>query len=144
MQQHIDQYRSTALCEALQVSRSGYHAWRNRPINADALRLSNAIAACHTSHKARAGAPYISADMQAQGFRVSEHSVGRIMQSLGLRAKGSRQFKRTTDSNHQYVASPHLLERRFTAGRPNQVWGGDITYIRTDETVKVFTAHLSC
>ena len=123
MQQHIDQYRSTALCEALQVSRSGYHAWRNRPINADALRLSNAIAACHTSHKARAGAPYIAADMQAQGFRVSEHSVGRIMQSLGLRAKGSRQFKRTTDSNHQYVASPHLLERRFTAGRPNQVWG---------------------
>ena len=82
--------------------------------------------------------------MQAQGFRVSERSVGRIMQSLGLRTKGSRQFKRTTDSNHQYVASPHLLERRFTAGRPNQVWGGDITYIRTDETVKVFTAHLSC
>ena len=133
MQQHIDQYRSAALCEVLQVSRSGYHAWRNRPIKADALRLSNAIAACHTSHKARAGAPYIAADMQAQGFCVSVRSVGRILQSLGLRAKGSRKFKRTTDSNRQYLASPNLLNRHFKVSAPNQVWVGDITYIRTDE-----------
>ena len=37
MQQHIDQYCSAVLYEALQVSRSGYHAWPNRPINAEAL-----------------------------------------------------------------------------------------------------------
>jgi transposase InsO family protein len=50
-----------------------------------------------------------------------------------LRAKGSRKFKRTTDSNHQYGASPNLLNRHFAATRPNQAWVGDITYIRTNE-----------
>ena len=133
MQQHLTAYHMIALCEALQVSRSGFHAWRTRPVNLARLTLSNAVAACHTSHKARAGAPSIAADIQAQGFEVAERTVGRIMQALGLRAKGSRKFKRTTDSNHQYGVSPNLLNRAFTATRPNQVWVGDITYIRTDE-----------
>ena len=133
MQQHIQTYRMTALCDALRVSRSGFHAWRKRPTNLARLQLSHAITACHISHKARVGAPSIAADVQAQGFCVSVRSVGRIMQSLGLRAKYSQKFKRTTDSNHQYGASPNLLNRGFTTSAPNQVWVGDITYIRTDE-----------
>ena len=55
------------------------------------------------------------------------------MCSLGLRARGCRQFKCTTVSNHKYGASPNLLDREFTVTRPNQVWVGDITYISTDE-----------
>lgn len=133
MQKHISTYSMTALCEALSVSRSGYHAWRNRPVNQARGQLTQAVTACHASHKARAGAPSVTADLQAQGFSVSVRTVGRIMQSSGLRAKGSRKFKRTTDSNHQYGASPNVLNRAFTATRPNQVWVGDITYIRTDE-----------
>lgn len=133
MQKHLTTYRMVALCEALCVSRSGFHAWRTRPVNPAKLQLRNAIAACHASHKARAGAPSIAADVQAQGFCVSMRTVGRIMQALSLRAKSSRKFKRTTDSNHKYGASPNLLDRQFEATRPNQVWVGDITYIRTDE-----------
>ena len=133
MQQHISTYRMAALCEALRVSRSGFYAWQKRPINPAKLQLSSAVKACHTRHKARAGAPSIHADLQAQGFAVSVRTVGRIMQRLSLRAKCSRQFKHTTDSNHSYGASPHLLNRAFEATRPNQVWVGDITYIRTNE-----------
>ena len=133
MQQHLTQYRTVALCEALQVSRSGFHAWLARPVNARKLQLSTAIAACHASHQARAGAPSIAADIQAQGLCVSVRTVGRIMQNLGLRAKSCRKFKRTTDSSHQYGASPNLLNRAFIVSKPNQVWVGDITYIRTNE-----------
>jgi transposase InsO family protein len=133
MQQHLSTYSIKALCEALQVSRSGFHAWCHRPVSEAGLALSHAIADCHAIHQARVGAPSISADVQAQGFDVSVRTVGRIMQRLGLRAKYSRKFKRTTDSNHKYGASPHLLNRDFTATRPNQVWVGDITYVRTDE-----------
>ena len=133
MQQHISTYSMNALCEALQVSRSGYHAWRIRPVNQAKLQLNQAVTTCHVSHKARAGAPSIHADLQAQGICVSVRTVGRIMQALSLQAKYSRKFKRTTDSNHQYGASPNLVNRDFTATRPNQVWVGDITYIRTDE-----------
>lgn len=130
MQQHLTQHPSAALCEALTISRSGFHAWRNRPINQAKLTLSRAISACHTRHKARAGAFSIAADIQALGFAISERSVGRIMQSLSLRAKSSRKFKRTTDSSHQHGASPNLLNRNFTATRPNQVWVSDITPYR--------------
>ena len=56
MQQHIDQYCSTVLYEALQVSRSGYHAWRNRPINVEAL-------CAMPLPLATPGTPYIAADM---------------------------------------------------------------------------------
>lgn len=143
MQQHLTKYASAALCEALGVSRSGYHAWRKRPANQARMQLSNAVTACHASHKARAGAPSITADMQALGFTISERTVGRIMHRLGLRAKSSAKFKRTTDSNHQYGASPNLLNRQFEVTHPNQVWVGDITYIRTDETARIFTANLS-
>ena len=133
MQQHITTYRMKALCDALRVSRSGFFAWRNRPVNEVRLALSHAITVCYANHKSRAGAPSVVADVEAQGFRVSVRTVGRIMQALSLRAKGSRKFKRTTDSNHQYLASPNLLNRHFKVSAPNQVWVGDITYIRTDE-----------
>jgi len=100
MQQHISTYRMNALCDALRVSRSGFHAWCHRPTNQAKLALSHAITACHVSHKARVGAPSIHADLQAQGMGVSVYTVGRIMQALSLRAKYSRKFKRTTDSNN--------------------------------------------
>ena len=133
MQQHITQYRMAALCKAMSVSRSGYYAWRHRPQNERLLALKQAVQACHVRHKARVGAPSVTADCHAQGFYVSERTVGRIMHELRLRAKGNRKFKRTTDSDHKYATSPHLLNRQFTATQPNQVWVGDITYIRTDE-----------
>ena len=44
-----------------------------------------------------------------------------------------RAYKITTNSNHSYAVSPNLLQRNFTANKPNQKWVGDITYIPTDE-----------
>lgn len=133
MQQHIAQYRIKALCEALAVSRSGYRSWLCRPVNQYKLAFKEAVNTCYLTHKARAGAPSITAEIKAKGFNVSVRTVGRMMRTLGLRARGCRKFKCTTDSNHKYGASPNLLDRQFKVTRPNQVWVGDITYIRTDE-----------
>lgn len=133
MQQHITQYRMKSLCEALSVSRSGYRAWLHRPVNPYKEVLKETASISYRAHKARAGAPSITAEIKAKGFNVSARTVGRIMQRLGLRSRGCRKFKRTKDSNHKYGASPNLLDRQFTVARPNQVWVGDITYIRTDE-----------
>lgn len=133
MQQHITQYRMKALCDALQVSRSGYQAWLHRSVNVHKLALKEAVNTYYVAHKSRAGAPSIAAELKAQGFNVSMRTIGRIMHRLGLRAKSSRQFKCTTDANHKYGASPNLLNRQFMSTKPNQAWVGDITYIRTDE-----------
>ena len=121
------------LCEALQVSRSGYQAWLHRPVNVHKLALKEAVNTYYMAHRARAGAPSIAADIKAQGFNVSMRTMGRIIHRLGLRAKSSRQFKCTTDANHKYGASPNLLNRQFMSIKPNQAWVGNITYIRTDE-----------
>jgi transposase InsO family protein len=50
-----------------------------------------------------------------------------------LRAKGSRKYKATTNSNHSLPVAPNLLQQDFRAERPNQKWVCDITYIGTDE-----------
>ena len=55
------------------------------------------------------------------------------MQLHGIRAKGKRRFKVTTDSNHKLPISPNLLNREFTVAEPDRVWVGDITYIATGE-----------
>ena len=122
-----------SLCEALSVSRSGYRAWLHRPANPYKEAFKETVSVSYRAHKGRAGAPSINAEIKAKGFNVSVRTVGRIMQRVGLRARGCRKFKRTIDSNHKYAASPNLLDRQFTVARPNQVWVGDITYIRTDE-----------
>ena len=110
MQQHIQYYRMAALCEA----------------------LCEAVNRCYVTHQARVGAPSMTAELKAQGFTMSMRTIGRVMQCLGLRAKSSRQFKCTTDSHHKFGASPNLLNRVLTVSKPNQVWVGDIPYIRTD------------
>jgi len=55
------------------------------------------------------------------------------MQLHGIRAKGKRRFKVTTDSNHDLPIAPNLLDRQFTVTEPDKVWAGDITYIHTGE-----------
>lgn len=55
------------------------------------------------------------------------------MQLHGIRAKGKRRFKVTTDSKHELPISPNLLNREFTVAEPDRVWAGDITYIATNE-----------
>ena len=55
------------------------------------------------------------------------------MKVHGLRARGKRKFKATTNSSHGLPVSPNLLERRFAVEAPNRVWAGDITYVWTQE-----------
>ena len=55
------------------------------------------------------------------------------MKLHGIKARGKRRYKVTTDSNHDLPISPNVLNREFTVAEPDKVWVGDITYIATDE-----------
>jgi len=69
----------------------------------------------------------------ARGIRVGKQRVQKLMQLHGIRAKGKRRFKVTTESKHDLPISPNLLNREFNVTAPDKVWAGDITYIATDE-----------
>ena len=71
--------------------------------------------------------------MLARGIRVGKDRVQKLMQLHGIKARGKRRFKFTTDSKHDLPISPNLLDREFTVARPDRVWVCDITYIATDE-----------
>jgi transposase InsO family protein len=59
--------------------------------------------------------------------------VQQLMQRHGIRARGKRRFRVTTDSRHGLPIAPNLLNRSFTVAAPNRVWAGDMTYIQTEE-----------
>lgn len=130
-------YPVRVLCAALDVSPSGYYAWRSRPESprqAANRQLLADIRQLHEQHRKRYGVPRIHAALRAQGRTVSRGRVERLMHHHGIRAQRPRTFRVcTTDSNHALPIAPNLLDRHFTATRPNEVWLTDITYVPTDE-----------
>lgn len=137
----IDEHRTcwpaALMCRVLAVSRSGYHAWRGRPASERALRredLTVKIQAVHQDNRQVYGSPRVCQALQAQGEKVCENTVAKVMKQEQIRAKTAKKFTpRTTDSRHQKPVADNVLSRDFTAEMPNQKWVTDITYIPTDE-----------
>jgi transposase InsO family protein len=125
-----------AMGHVLQVSRSGYYAWRKRPASARAqrqTRLRVAIRAVHAESQRRYGSPRIQVVLAARGEPCAVNTVARFMREEGLRARRRRTFRVTTDSRHGLPVAENLLGRDFHAAAPNQKWVADITYIPTAE-----------
>jgi len=130
-----EKYPVRVLCEALNVSPSGYYAWRRRPDStrktANRTLLSD-IRRLHGQHHGRYGVPRIYAALRAEGRTVSRGRVERLMRRHGIRARRSRAFRVcTTDSRHNLPVAPNLLDRDFSPAAPNRAWAGDITYVPT-------------
>jgi putative transposase len=127
-------------CGVLQVSVSGYHEHFARRLQIIGRRhlseeaLTVHVRAVYQEHRGAYGWPRVWRQLRAQGVRVGKQRVQRLMQQLGLRARGRRRFRvTTTDSRHDLPIAPNRLNRQFCVKVPNQVWVGDITYIATDE-----------
>jgi transposase InsO family protein len=130
------QFPVTVMCRILQVAKSGFYAWCSRPEahrTSDDRRLKVQIRASHEESKRRYGSPRIHGDLKEVGEQVSRKRVARLMKEEGIVGRKKRRFVRTTDSKHNLPVSPNVLERDFTAEKPNQSWVGDITYLRTIE-----------
>jgi len=137
IQDHQDRYPVRRMCEVLEVSTSGYYAWRNRPPSTrakwDAV-LSEKIVAIHQMSGATYGTPRLQVELRAQGLRCSRRRIGRLMRAAGLVTRCSRRRKpRTTRSNPSHFKYPNQLKRDFGAAAPNRKWAADITYIDTAE-----------
>ena len=124
-------------CDVLEVSRSGFYAWRDRPVsNQDQRRqeLASEIRVVYEENRQVYGSPRIHQTLKRQGVSVCRNTVARIMKQQQIWAKTRRRFvPRTTDSVHERPVAANLLERCFVAEQPDQKWVADITYVPTDE-----------
>ena len=123
------------LCRVLQVAPSGYYAWQHRQPSARAqanAALTEQIRAMHDRSRCTYGAPRVHAELRAGGQRVSRKRVARLMREAGLVGRPPRRFRRTTVADPQ-VQAEDLVQRRFVASAPDQLWFGDIPYVRTWE-----------
>jgi len=124
------------MCRVLEVSRSGYYAWRSRRASnreSENKVLAEKIKTIHAKSRKTYGSPRIHRRLMAEGFRCSRGRVARLMRRHDIRAKSKRKFVVTTDSKHNFPVAANLLDRQFDVESPNCAWVSDITYIPTGE-----------
>ena len=134
---HADHSPIRLMCRVLEVSASGYYAWRSRPESARSAasrKLLVDVRRLHADHHGRYGSPRMHAALRAEGRTASRGRVERLMRRHGIRAPARRRFRPcTTDSRHHLLVAPNLLKQEFVAAAPNRVWPADITFIATGE-----------
>ena len=136
IRRHTGEHPVAWMCQVLGVSLSGYYAWLHRPESRrsrDDRRLLLEIRAIHRQSSRRYGSPRVYRELRGRGRACGRHRVARLMRQDGLEGTFRRQFRVTTDSKHRWPVAANHLARRFSVSRPDRVWAGDITYIRTRE-----------
>ncbi len=125
------------MCEVLEVSRSGFYAWRSRSESQRSKHhreLVDEIRRIHSNRNMKCyGSPRVYKELVARGKRCSENTVASLMRRHGLAARTRRKFKATTNSEHSHPLAKNLLNREFEQDAPNRVWLADITSIWTLE-----------
>jgi transposase InsO family protein len=136
IEDHRDELPVTRMCKALNVSPSGFYAWRSRPVSAREManrELVKKIEAVYYDSYETYGSPRVYHELKSQGVPCSENRIARLMRLRGLVAKQVRRYKTTTKRNKKHPVAPNLLKRDFRADRPDHKWLTDITYIPTQE-----------
>jgi len=132
--EHRGTFRVGSMCRVLKVSRSGYYAWRNRDPSSRELedqRHTEVIREVHRKSRGTYGSPRVYVALQQAGASCGKHRVARIMREEGLRGRAARRFRSVSTKRSDAPAPPNRLAGDFTASRPNAIWVGDLTQIRT-------------
>ena len=121
------------MCHFFKISRATYYAWVKRveAPDPDQARMQLVKETWLTSRKSY-GYRRITIALQQQGHQVNHKAVLRLMQKMNIRsvARKRKPYKKVTqlDTYHRYE---NILDRDFTATKPNQKWVTDISYVRT-------------
>jgi putative transposase len=139
MVEFIDSHRSEfgveRICGVLQVAPSTYYAAKARPVSARAIRdavMIPILVAIWTANYRVYGAHKLWKAARRAGHQIGRDQVGRLMKAAGIEGVSRRRRKvRTTCSDPTAARPPDLVERDFTASRPNDLWVTDLTYVPT-------------
>jgi transposase InsO family protein len=128
-------YPVAVLCEVLGCSRSGLYASAKRPESRRAREDRALLVHIRDAHivegRRTYGSPRVCRELRERGVRIGRRRAARLMRQDGLKARTTRRFVTTTVVDPGLPVAANVLERKFSPTRPNEVWAGDITYIRT-------------
>jgi putative transposase len=127
-------YPVATMCRLLGVSTSGFYAWRDRPDSVraqDDAQLLERIRDIHQRSRDSYGRPRVHAELAEQGVRVGAKRVARLMRGAGLQGVSRRKRVYTTVRDANARPAPDLVQRHFSAPRPDALWVADITYVPT-------------
>lgn len=131
---HQAEHQLTQLCQTLDVSRSGYYAWRRRPASAGTqanARLLEHMQQLHRQTKHRYGAVKLWRALLASGVVCGRHRVARLRRLHGLEAQRTRRFRVVVEQHQFAPAASNRLQQIFAAPAANRIWVGDLTAIAT-------------
>jgi len=126
----------TVLCRVMQVSTSAYYAWKKRPgqlISADVLHLHRRMKALFEQSRSSLGSREMVKKLREEGFQAGRYKVRNLMKKLNLKVTQRVAYKVTTKRKHSDEVADNLLNQNFNPVAANQVWAGDITYLKTGE-----------
>jgi putative transposase len=121
------------MCALLGVTRGGFYAWSGRQPSARAqadARLIEHVRQVHDNSRGYYGSPRVTGQLHREGVRVGRRRVARLMRMAGLRGRSARLYRRAKVGQRAFFASvPHRLKEQELR-EPNQVWVGDVTYLK--------------
>jgi putative transposase len=131
---HKDRYGVEPICRVLPIAPSTYYQATGRSPSARAVRdtkLKVEIARVHAEHLGVYGARKVWRQLGREGIAVARCTVERLMGELGLEGVRRGKPRRTTTPDQTAARPADLLQRDFSATRPNQLWVADLTYVAT-------------
>lgn len=140
-------YPISLMCRVLGVSRSGFHAWEQRPASARALadaQLSERIREIYARSRDSYGARRIYLDLRDEDVRVGRKRVERLMRAAGLSGYVKRRKFRTTFGVPGVRVADDLVDRDFNPPAPNRLWASDIKYVSTWEGTLYLASVIDC
>lgn len=128
-----EEFAASAVCDLLEVSRSGFYAWRSTQESVREQRdqeLRPFIEEVFWRHRRRYGARRIAVELSSRGIACGVARVARLLRTAGFRAIQPRSYTpRTTESRHRLGYNQNLLAGRAAPEKINEAWVGDLTYI---------------
>ena len=125
-----DQFAVLMMCRVMGVSPSAYYAWANHPgqlISSETLRLHRQAKKIFEDSRGSLGNREWMKKLRGEGFQVGRCKVRRLMKTLGLA------YKVTIKRKHSDAVAPNLLNQNFNPVGMNEIWAGDVTYLKTGQ-----------
>ena len=124
------------LCNVLRVSRSTFYDWLARPaqiISEQELSLYRTAKRLFKRSRGSLGSRQLAKKLRKEGFSIGRYRTRTIMRKLGLVVVQRQAYKVTTKRKHSDSVADNLLDQQFNPTQSNQVWAGDVTYLRTHQ-----------